>query len=164
VPLISPHRAFTPSTALGKLLMAERKLDGPGAAFPSYHVLWSLIAADVLVEIWPRWRWLWRLWPVMVGVSCVTTGSHGIVDVIAAFGAYWLIKRIPASWAQRKPLIVIWSGIVVVAMVRLFMIGADMRLVAGIGLMLAGAGVFVDRKSGAGCALAAAGVIATMLP
>ena len=164
VPLISPHRAFIPQTAMGKLLMAERKLDGSGAAFPSYHVLWSLIAADVLMEIWPRWRWLWRLWPVMVGVSCVTTGSHGIVDVIAAFGAYWLIKRIPTSWAQRKPLILIWSGIVMVATIRLFMIGADVRLIAGVGLMLAGAGVFVDRKSAAGCALAAAGVIATMLP
>ncbi len=164
VPLVSPHRAFTPQTTLGKLLTAERKLDGSGAAFPSYHVLWSLIAADVLMEIWPRWKWVWRLWPVLVGVSCVTTGSHGIVDVLAAFGAYWLIKRIPASWAERKPLILIWSGIVAIAVVRLFMIGADIRLAAGVGLMLAGAGVFIDRKSSAGCALAAAGVIATMLP
>lgn len=163
VPLISPHRAFVPSTAMGKLLMAERKLDGSGAAFPSYHVLWALISADVMIAIWPRWRWLWRIWPVMVGVSCVTTGSHGIADVIAAFGAYWLIKKIPPSWAQRKPLILIWTGVVLVAMVRLFMIGADPRLAIGVGLMLAGAGVFVERKSWAGCTLAAAGVAATML-
>ena len=164
MPLVSPHRAFTPETALGRLLTAERKLDGSGAAFPSYHVLWSLIAADVLVEIWPRWKWLWRLWPVMVGVSCITTGSHGIVDVLAAFAAYWLIKKIPPSWAGRKPLILIWSCIVATAVMRLFMIGADIRLVAGVGLMLAGAGVFIDRKSLAGCALAAAGIAATMLP
>lgn len=163
VPLISPHRAFIPSTAMGKLLMAERKLDGSGAAFPSYHVLWALISADVMIAVWPRWRWLWRIWPVMVGISCLTTGSHGIADVMAAFGGYWLIKKLPPSWARRKPLIAIWSGVVFVAMVRLFMIGADVRLVAGVGLMLAGAGVFVDRKSWAGSALAAAGVAATML-
>ena len=164
VPLISPHRAFTPSTAMGKLLMAERKLDGSGAAFPSYHVLWALISADVMIAVWPQWRWLWRIWPVLVGVSCVTTGSHGIADVIAAFGGYWLIKKIPPSWANRKPLIIIWSGMVLVAMGRLFMIGADPRLIAGVGLMLAGAGVFVGRKSWAGCALGMAGVAATMLP
>ena len=58
VPLVSPHRAFTPQTWLGKLLTAERKLDGSGAAFPSYHVLWSLIAPDVLIELWPRGKWL----------------------------------------------------------------------------------------------------------
>jgi protein-S-isoprenylcysteine O-methyltransferase Ste14 len=163
VPLVSPHRSFIPETALGKLLIAERKLDGAGAAFPSYHVLWSLIAADVLIVIWPRWKWLWRVWPVLVGVSCVTTGSHGIVDVLAAFGAYWLIKQIPASWWGRKPLILIWSVVVAIAVVRLSMIGADPRLTVGVGLMLAGAGVFVDRKAWAGCALAAAGVAATML-
>jgi len=163
IPLISPHRQFTAGTAMGQLLQAERALDGSGAAFPSYHVLWSLISADVLIAIWPQWKWAWRVWPVLVGISCISTGSHAVVDVIAAFVAFWLIKRIPLSWAERKPMIVIWTLAILIAVARLDMIGTDPHVTAAYGLIMAGAGFFVDRRNWLGPALAASGVAATIL-
>ena len=163
VPFVSPHRVFTALTPLGKLLKAERLMDGAGAAFPSYHVLWALIAAETLILIYPRARWMWRVWPVLVAASCVTTGSHGVLDVIAAYAAYALIKRIPDTCASRMSLTILWGAATLIAMVRLYTIGADLRLVLGVGLMMAGAGIYASRQWRVGPLFALAGLLATVL-
>ena len=163
VPLVSPHRMFTAETAMGKLLKAERLLDGAGAAFPSYHVLWALIAAEALIAIYPAWTWVLRAWPVMVAISCVTTGSHGILDVLVSFATYEAVKRIPASWYAQKPLNIIWSAAILAAVLRLSVIGADLRLVVGIGLMTAAAGLVANKHWRSGSVLALAGIAATII-
>ncbi len=97
-PLISPFRPFTPHSFLGRLLTWERIPDSPALAFPSFHVIWALLAADVFARRWPRLRWLCFCWAALVAMSCVTTGQHGILDVLGGFATAALVARSPALW------------------------------------------------------------------
>ncbi|MFI5311417.1 MAG: prolipoprotein diacylglyceryl transferase family protein [Gemmatimonadales bacterium] len=98
VPLMAPQRPFTPETLLGRVLVWDRSLDSAAAAFPSYHVIWALLTADVAARRWPRFAWLARTWPVLVAVSCLTTGQHPLVDVLAGFATVGVASRIPGLW------------------------------------------------------------------
>jgi protein-S-isoprenylcysteine O-methyltransferase Ste14 len=82
-PLIASPRPFEPHTFFGRLLVWERGFDSAVAAFPSFHVIWAILAARALEERWESLRWLWRLWVVGIALSCVTTGMHSIADVLA---------------------------------------------------------------------------------
>jgi protein-S-isoprenylcysteine O-methyltransferase Ste14 len=83
LPLVAPTRSFVPHTLLGRLLDWERGFDSAASAFPSFHVIWAILAARVFEERWKSLRWLWRAWAGGIAVSCVTTGMHSIADVLA---------------------------------------------------------------------------------
>jgi protein-S-isoprenylcysteine O-methyltransferase Ste14/membrane-associated phospholipid phosphatase len=104
IPLIAPPRPFVAQTALGRLLAWERALDGPEAAFPSFHVIWAVLAAEVFTKRWPALRWTWRGWAVLVAASCVTTGQHGIVDVLGGFATVALVWRADLLWRAIRSL------------------------------------------------------------
>jgi prolipoprotein diacylglyceryltransferase/protein-S-isoprenylcysteine O-methyltransferase Ste14 len=98
LPLAAPQRPFTPQTALGRLLSWERTLDSAAGAFPSFHVIWALLAAEVYASRWPRLAWIWRAWAALVSVSCVTTGQHPVADVIGGLATVGLVARGQAVW------------------------------------------------------------------
>ena len=99
LPFYVPPRPFHSSTAFSPLLLWERTPISGIGAFPSYHVVWALIAASALAE-GKRWNSiLWTAWAVLVLVSCVTTGMHSIADVLAGIATYTLIANLPAIWA-----------------------------------------------------------------
>ncbi len=98
IPLVAVPRAFTPQSALGELLAWERTLDFPGAAFPSFHVIWALLAAEVFAGRLPAVRWVWRAWALLVAASCVTTRMHAIADVLAGFLTIALVARAADVW------------------------------------------------------------------
>lgn len=114
IPLVAPPRPFVPSGIFGDLLTFERSLDTQGNAFPSYHVIWILLSIGCYVDRFPRARWfLWGVGAAMV-LSCVATGQHAIVDVVAGLitgaailrgGEIWemlrgLAERIANSWRE----------------------------------------------------------------
>ncbi len=68
---------FTP------LMLWERNFDTPMTAFPAFHVVWALIAANAFARVWPRLRIVWWLVAAAITVSCLTTGMHALPDVIA---------------------------------------------------------------------------------
>jgi protein-S-isoprenylcysteine O-methyltransferase Ste14 len=82
-PLIASPRPFVPHTPLGRLLLWERGFDSAVAAFPSFHVIWAVLALYVFEDRWKSLRWLWRVWAAGIAMSCVTTGMHSIADVLA---------------------------------------------------------------------------------
>jgi protein-S-isoprenylcysteine O-methyltransferase Ste14 len=98
VPLAAPQRGFTPHTALGRLLSWERTLDNAAGAFPSFHVMWAVLAAGVYASRWPKLRWVFRAWAALVAASCVSTGQHPVADVAGALVTLWLVARGPALW------------------------------------------------------------------
>jgi prolipoprotein diacylglyceryltransferase/protein-S-isoprenylcysteine O-methyltransferase Ste14 len=98
IPLTAPPRPFAPHTALGRLLAWERTVDSPVAAFPSFHVIWAVLAAEVFARRWPRLAWVWRGWAVLVAAGCVTTGQHPVVDVLGGFAAIGLAASATALW------------------------------------------------------------------
>jgi membrane-associated phospholipid phosphatase len=73
----------------------------PYAAFPSFHVGWTLIACLALAASLHRRRWavLAMVPALLVGASVVTTGNHYVVDAVAgaaiALTAYWWCGRAP---------------------------------------------------------------------
>lgn len=114
IPLVSPPRELAPQSVFGSILMWERALDAPVAAFPSFHVVWALLAARVYVGRTPSLKFIWWSWALLISASCITTGMHAIVDVLAAAlvvplvlytGALWeklrsLAERIANSWKE----------------------------------------------------------------
>jgi hypothetical protein len=100
VPLIAPKRPFTPHTLPGRLLLWERTLDSPVAAFPSFHVIWAMLAAEVFARRWPRLKVLFYGWAILVAASCVTTSQHSILDVLGGAATVALVVRGPQVWAS----------------------------------------------------------------
>jgi membrane-associated phospholipid phosphatase/protein-S-isoprenylcysteine O-methyltransferase Ste14 len=98
LPFFVPPRPFDPSTAIGSLLLLERTPASGIGAFPSFHVVWALIAASSLSE-GGRWkRSLWWCWAALVAVSCITTGMHSILDIVAGVIAFLVVARMDALW------------------------------------------------------------------
>ena len=98
VPLMAPPRSFTAIGRLGEWLNLDRAHDSPAAAFPSFHVVWAFIAAEALAR-GPRQKRLWRAWAVLVSASCVTTGMHALVDVVAGLLVSLAVIRMDRVWS-----------------------------------------------------------------
>lgn len=98
VPLVAEPRPFEPTTVLGRLLALERSISGAPGAFPSFHVLWPLFAADALRSRGRAWGITVYAWAGLIAISCVTTGMHAIADVIFAGLLYPLFRRYDAVW------------------------------------------------------------------
>ena len=97
IPLIAPARTFSATGLLGKLLNLDRSWDSAAAAFPSYHVVWAFLAAEALGR--STWQKRWRTWAVLASASCVATGQHALVDVVAGFLVSLAVIRADRVWA-----------------------------------------------------------------
>jgi prolipoprotein diacylglyceryltransferase/protein-S-isoprenylcysteine O-methyltransferase Ste14 len=98
IPLIAPPREFAPASPLGQLLVFERGLDTAANAFPSYHVIWILLAMSVFAKRMPRARFAWWGLGIAVSLSCVATGMHALADVLAGAGVFLILGRLEAIW------------------------------------------------------------------
>jgi protein-S-isoprenylcysteine O-methyltransferase Ste14 len=99
VPLVAPPRPFDPSSALGRLLAFERTLGHTVAAFPAFHVLWPLIAAEALRSRGRLWSAAAYAWAVLIAASCITTGMHSLADVVFAAILFLPLRRYEALWS-----------------------------------------------------------------
>lgn len=102
LPLIAPPRPFTPSGVLGRLLEWERANDTPAAAFPSFHVVWAFLAAQVYVRRASSLKIVWWAVAVLISISCITTGMHAIVDVLSGFLVFLFVARIQSVWQKTR--------------------------------------------------------------
>lgn len=80
------------------LLAWERTLDNAAGVFPSFHVIWAMLAASIHAGCAPGLEWLWWGWAVLVAASCVTTGQHPSADVAGGLITAGLAVRGPAVW------------------------------------------------------------------
>ena len=99
VPLVAPAKPVPGDTAWRALLQLERTGDAAVTALPAFHVIWVCLAAEVFVARWPRLRWPAVGLALAVGASCVTSGMHAVLDVVAAFAAYGATRCGAACWA-----------------------------------------------------------------
>lgn len=102
LPLIAPPRAFTSNGLPGDLLNWERSIDTPAAAFPSFHVFWAFVAATVYTGRMRSLKILWWGWAVLISISCVTTGMHAIVDVLAGFLVFLAVMNREVVWEKMR--------------------------------------------------------------
>ncbi len=82
-PLLAIPRPFAPQGFWGNVLIFERMLDTPANAFPSYHVIWIILAMPVYAARFPRVAILWWAFGAAVCASTMTTGMHAVIDVAA---------------------------------------------------------------------------------
>ncbi len=98
LPVAAPRPAFTPVTALGRLLEFERGSYPAAVAFPSFHVVWAILVAEVFVDRGRLALWMARVWASAVAVSCVTTGMHSVADVLAGAVLGWICIDSARVW------------------------------------------------------------------
>lgn len=98
LPIIVPAKPVDGSGPLQTLMQWERAYDGPVTAFPSFHVVWALLAAQVYRRRWPRLAVLWLAGAAAIAASCVTTGMHATADVVASFAAFVAVTNAPRIW------------------------------------------------------------------
>lgn len=74
-------------------MLGERAMDRNNgtAAFPSFHVVWAFLGAAVYAARWPRLRFGCWCWATLVAASCVLTGMHSLIDIVAGFGVFLLV-------------------------------------------------------------------------
>jgi prolipoprotein diacylglyceryltransferase/protein-S-isoprenylcysteine O-methyltransferase Ste14/membrane-associated phospholipid phosphatase len=114
LPIIVSPRGVPGGSVFAPLMMWERRFDTPATSFPAFHVIWALLAASAYARAFPRWRVLWWTLAAAISVSCLTTGMHATVDVVAGVVAASLIlsgrriarlilgvsERLANSWAE----------------------------------------------------------------
>lgn len=100
LPLVAPAKPV-PGEGLWQTLMTwERQYDQPVTAFPAFHVVWSCLAARVYTARWPGLQWLGWPFVAALAASCVTTGMHAAIDVVAGFAVYALVACREAVWRR----------------------------------------------------------------
>jgi len=102
VPLVAPPRPFEPQTILGRMLMGERAMSHTVAAFPAFHVIWSLIAAEAWASRGRRAAAVVWMWAIAISLSCITTGMHALADIVAAIAVFLLIQRHREIWEMMR--------------------------------------------------------------
>jgi len=83
IPFVVDQRPFTPHSVLGELLAFDRSQDEITASLPSFHVIWAFIAARYFAISLKKLKWFWYLLAILISISCITTGNHSLLDVIA---------------------------------------------------------------------------------
>jgi protein-S-isoprenylcysteine O-methyltransferase Ste14 len=98
LPFVVRQRDFIPQTSCGQLILFERSIDGETAALPSFHVIWAFIAATYFSRSFIRFKWIWYILAVLIAVSCITTDSHSLPDVVAGFCMFMIILYRQKIW------------------------------------------------------------------
>ena len=100
LPFVAPPRPFVPDTLAGRLLAWERSKDTAAAAFPSFHVVWALLAARLGASTTtkPMLRWLFWVWGAGIAASCLTTGMHALIDVIGGILVFVSVANPARTW------------------------------------------------------------------
>jgi protein-S-isoprenylcysteine O-methyltransferase Ste14 len=84
IPAVHEPRPFDAAGILGKLLLWDRAHDTAAAAFPAFHAIWALLSARACAQAYPKGKWFWYLLAGAVVGSCIMTGMHALLDILAA--------------------------------------------------------------------------------
>ncbi len=87
----------------GNLLSEGQLASNPVAAMPSLHTAFATVIALFLADRFRgRWRYLFALYPLAMGLALVYLGEHYVVDVVAgvvyALVVHWLVRR----WERKR--------------------------------------------------------------
>lgn len=99
LPFGCPPRPFTSDSLSGRLLAWEtQRGDFAAAALPSFHVIWALLCAELLAAKGRIWATAASAWAAAVMISCIATGAHALLDVLASVAIFIGVARgLPVS-------------------------------------------------------------------
>lgn len=124
-PTLALQRPVDTSTLTGQLLALDMALDAPpNCAFPSFHIIWAILAAYFALKNqsqpsrqhrlikWAKPVIIW-LWAGLVAISCVATSFHGLIDIVGGAVVAALAIAHPVIWrwllAQSEKLANSWK-------------------------------------------------------
>ena len=88
IPAIATQPLLAGDDMFSRLVRWNRAWDSAAAACPSFHVFWALLARRYWRQRYPGF-W-WNLVTALMIISCLTTGSHTLADVVSAIVVYYL--------------------------------------------------------------------------
>ena len=174
IPVVAANRPFAATNWPGRLLAYEQTHSNGVAAFPAFHVLWALIAAEGWSANARPSRALWAVlgwsWALLISASSLTTGMHTVVDVAAAVALYVGVRRYDRVWAilraATERVANTWTEWRL-GPVRVINHGMWAAAAAGVGLLIAGSAAGPARLGAviwvAACVLVGAGLWAQVL-
>jgi protein-S-isoprenylcysteine O-methyltransferase Ste14 len=71
-------------------------------AFPSFHVIWILLALAVYVKRFPSLKILWQFTIIVILISCLTTGIYSLLDVLGGIFVFLLAYFRYSIWKVIK--------------------------------------------------------------
>jgi protein-S-isoprenylcysteine O-methyltransferase Ste14 len=110
-PLVVRTRPFPAIGLWSQFLVVDRVIDGPAGAFPSFHVLWTFLAARLYARSFGL-KPLWYFLASVIALSCLTAGMSSVANVCVSLGVcvfamngarlwQWALKtaeRVANSW------------------------------------------------------------------
>lgn len=100
LPVLAPAKPVTGAGFWQELMRWERRGDSPVTALPAFHLVWAMLAGRVYARRWPRARLIVWMAVVAVGLSCITTGMHAMMDLVAAAALVALVEHRAVLWAD----------------------------------------------------------------
>lgn len=82
-PFVADYTYPSPDHFFLRLLLWDKQWDGVTASFPSFHVIWALMAARYFAFRVPRATILLYGISIAIAISCLTTKNHSLADVLA---------------------------------------------------------------------------------
>lgn len=82
-PFVADYAYPSPDHFYLRLLLWDKQWDGVAASFPSFHVIWALMAARYFAFRFPRATLPLYSISIAIALSCLTTKNHSIADVLA---------------------------------------------------------------------------------
>lgn len=110
LPFVAVPKAFFITSFWGELLAWERTMDGASAAFPSFHVIWTLLACQYYTALHLAQSNANTSFKILVIhclgwaiiFSCLMTGMHSLLDILAGILVYLVIVRKRVIWLKIK--------------------------------------------------------------
>lgn len=64
--------------------------NGITGVLPTFQVIGAFIAAHYFAQSFKKLTWIWYLLALLISISCLTTGNHSLLNVIAGVAIYGL--------------------------------------------------------------------------
>lgn len=98
----TPPKASSLSTVWGAFFEFAETCTYSFNAFPSFHVIWILLAITVYMKRFPSLKILWQLTVIVILISCLTTGIYSLLDVIGGIFVFLLAYFRHSIWRITK--------------------------------------------------------------
>jgi hypothetical protein len=151
IPSWAPRRPFEDQSALAFLLHLERGQLAATAAFPSFHVIWGVLVAQIAQDAKRGPAWLWWTWTLAMSISCLTTGMHYALDIVAGWIAGFIFinyrDALDSVAIARRPRLVVWTLLSTAVLGRLWILSVPSTLLVAVTGLLAFTGLLISRHA-----------------
>ncbi len=98
----TPPKVSSLSTFWGTFYEFAKSNTYSFTAFPSFHVIWTLLAITVYMKSFPSLKILWQLTAIVILIGCLTTGIYSLLDILGGISVFLLAYFRHSIWKITK--------------------------------------------------------------